>query len=319
MPTAWPDRYTGKILRMGSLFPTHCTAVVHSVFRNTVNFRDTATQTLHCVTAHATSLHPLAALMEVATAKDPLYLFDGIVPGSYLRCTGDRIVFECGRWVSLRGAKRTDWKDEHPPTANQKFIDPMRLSTIGRQVISLQRKLDTQVCLASLGSNESNLFSSIVTNLHLAWKAGDQELALHHALQLAGLGEGYTPSGDDMLCGIACALWVRTGMGTGAQGLQSEAKVAAWCTKLHHIACTTHRTHEVSLSMLKCASLGLFGQSLINLATLISSEDTVDNCTPESVFLLLCSTGHSSGLDAATGFLYAIDPVACIERRLYVA
>jgi Protein of unknown function (DUF2877) len=133
---------------------------------------------------------------------------------------------------------------------------------------------------------------------------------------LVGLGQGLTPSGDDLLCGFLAA--TRCTGRDALQGALSEAIEARLAS-----------TNEVSASMLRCAMRGYFPPALVGTAEAIGSGDGEGAARDLS---LVCSLGHSSGADMATGFLYGLGiltgalsigefapPRAATRRRYYAS
>lgn len=136
---------------------------------------------------------------------------------------------------------------------------------------------------------------------------------------LVGLGQGLTPSGDDFLCGfLAATRATRCAKQDSLRGALSEAVEARLAS-----------TNEVSASMLRCAMRGYFPSSLVGTAEAIGSGDGEGAARYLSV---VCSLGHSSGADMATGFLYGLGiltgelsigefapPGAATRRRFYAS
>lgn len=119
-----------------------------------------------------------------------------------------------------------------------------------------------------------------------ALAAGDSLQAVSAAGQLAGLGGGVTPSGDDYLQGAMHALWLKLDEGS-AQRL---------CTAIVEVAAP--RTNAISREWLKAAARGEAGADWHLLAQALSSKQDFD-----AVFIRLVHRGHTSGADALSGFL----------------
>jgi hypothetical protein len=113
------------------------------------------------------------------------------------------------------------------------------------------------------------------------------------AARLVGLGQGLTPAGDDFLCGFFAAGWCRFAAGlTHAHLLTSFAEIARTLLE---------RTTEISASFLRDALAGRISRPLAALAEACSGRPESDL---DGALLRLAAIGHSSGLDAATGFFY---------------
>ncbi len=109
------------------------------------------------------------------------------------------------------------------------------------------------------------------------------------ARRLVGLGGGQTPAGDDFLVGWLAALSARGQPLPRLNGLKNG-------------------TSTISASFLDAAEQGLFPAALVGLAeSLVSGKGTPD------AIVCLAAIGHTSGLDAATGFLIGLQKLA--QRR----
>lgn len=116
----------------------------------------------------------------------------------------------------------------------------------------------------------------------------DEEIAAA-ASQLAGLGNGLTPAGDDFLVGVMAALWL-----TGKQSLLFTLAAAA-----------VPRTTTLSAAFLRSAAQGEFIEPWHALAqALCAGEVEPFHRAVERV----AQFGASSGRDALAGFAIAILP-----------
>tara|TARA_B100001750_G_C15356704_1_gene520072 strand:+ start:41 stop:892 length:852 start_codon:yes stop_codon:yes gene_type:complete len=102
-------------------------------------------------------------------------------------------------------------------------------------------------------------------------------------INLAGLGFGLTPSGDDYLLGVMASLWVTR----NTSGLKEIAQLA--CKK----------TTFLSAAFLKAASKGEFAECWHRLALAILSQETKPVQEAISEFVQI---GAYSGRDALSGF-----------------
>ena len=103
---------------------------------------------------------------------------------------------------------------------------------------------------------------------------------------LVGLGQGLTPSGDDLLCGVALAL-----PQSGAWGPRRSDLVAA-------IAASAHSTVPLSASFLADAGQGQARSQIHQLISALSTGIDVPGAV-EGVLTI----GHRSGHDLLTGLL----------------
>lgn len=118
------------------------------------------------------------------------------------------------------------------------------------------------------------------------------ELGLEELLELAmkcvGLGEGFTPSGDDFLAGTLFAMY-----GAGySQGLNSEELAALQAATAWH-----------SYVMIKHASWGCSFKSHINLFKALTEGDRSEILDE---LINSCRIGHSSGYNFTSGMLFSL-------------
>lgn len=102
-------------------------------------------------------------------------------------------------------------------------------------------------------------------------------------INLAGLGFGLTPSGDDYLLGVMASLWLTR----NTTGLEEIARLA--CKK----------TTSLSAAFLKAASKGEFAECWHRLALAILSQETI---TVQAAISEIAQIGSYSGRDALSGF-----------------
>ena len=102
-------------------------------------------------------------------------------------------------------------------------------------------------------------------------------------INLAGLGFGLTPSGDDYLLGLMASLWLTRNT-----------------TKLEEIALLAcKKTTSLSAAFLKAASKGEFAECWHRLAFAILSQETI---TVQAAISEIAQIGSFSGRDALSGF-----------------
>ena len=107
--------------------------------------------------------------------------------------------------------------------------------------------------------------------------------------RMVGLGPGLTPAGDDFLCGFTAAADC------------SDHKCAALIRETAEECISA--TNEISGSLLRCAARGFFPRDLRHAAGAIATED---ESGAVRAMQSLCTMGHSSGADMATGFLFGL-------------
>jgi len=116
---------------------------------------------------------------------------------------------------------------------------------------------------------------------------------------LIGLGPGLTPAGDDFIVGLLAALWSRH---------DCRALLAKLQEPLARLAATSH---PISRQFLVDALEGEFCEPLSDLAIAIS---TLDRERASKAAQRVTRIGHTSGADALTGFLFAMQPALVRDR-----
>jgi hypothetical protein len=113
---------------------------------------------------------------------------------------------------------------------------------------------------------------------------------------LVGLGPGLTPAGDDFLCGYLA------GLRSQATGDPSLARfVMALETAFREAPDLLAATNDISAAFLAEAFEGRFGAALVAFAeAALGLTGELDEAVA-----VLGALGHSSGTDAAAGFLFA--------------
>lgn len=211
--------------------------------------------------------------------------------------------FDCGIWVSCKGAKRVHPSEEKPPKLVT--LEASYLRSQMMNLLELQQKKKTAVTVEALFSPPSgkdtlsSLVSSHASLLEKSLHTTDISLARAGLEGLLGLGPGSTPTGDDFICGFFLAMHMGSSL-LFAQGLQNYGSTIATILSTL-LDKETPITTDISLQLLGLASEGLFSQPLIAMAKDFSLSVS-DSTTWEE----LSRYGHSSGLDAGLGFLFGL-------------
>ena len=146
---------------------------------------------------------------------------------------------------------------------------------------------------ARVTDSAQQLYSGIVS--------GDMQKIYLGAANMAGLGVGLTPSGDDFLMGVMYALWA----------MFDQKDAARWSRKIAETA--SSRTNMLSGAMLQESANGYASEHWHVLVDVLCKENVTD-VTRVSMDIL--SLGHTSGADALTGFLLSID---CLSDHVSLA
>lgn len=174
------------------------------------------------------------------------------------------------------------WLDEF---LTQWVPSPKNHGPPGESCASLSRGLQEQ-----LETESEILFKGIADH--------DPDMIIESATRLAGLGQGITPDGDDIMLGALLAAWM-----TEPDTLSTELGEAI-------VKATADRTTPISLAWLKAAALGECTQhwhSLLNATHSMSKEDFFQGA------LKIFEQGYSSGWSGLRGFQGVL---RCIHRRL---
>lgn len=135
-----------------------------------------------------------------------------------------------------------------------------------------------------------------------AASAGDLDAATAVAADLCGLGEGSTPSGDDVVAGAVAAGTLLATATTDADG-----PAAGWWAELGRRAAAhaVGRTTTLAAALLAHAARGEVADPVAALLRALVGDGEVAAATDR-----LLGVGHRSGGDLARGVLLAADAVA---------
>ena len=195
---------------------------------------------------------------------------------------------------------RVDWDyPKHCPHQFQKNIGDLYLTVqnnaSGGSLSSILHSTRDNMgyVYARVTDSAQQLYSGIVS--------GDMQKIYLGAANMAGLGVGLTPSGDDFLMGVMYALWA----------MFDQKDAARWSRKIAEAA--SSRTNMLSGAMLQESANGYASEHWHVLVDVLCKENVTD-VTRVSMDIL--SLGHTSGADALTGFLLSID---CLSDHVSLA
>ena len=127
------------------------------------------------------------------------------------------------------------------------------------------------------------------------FSAGIERLRAGKAVECAeminGLGFGLTPSGDDFIAGMLCALYL----------LQEITRREDLVSLRENICKAAESVNIISMNAMKMATNGRFGENFKNMVSALAQNDERKIC--EAVHNIL-NIGATSGADMLTGFLY---------------
>ena len=310
MPTRQSERSRTRtwasVRALGSAFPDgpfRCS--VHSRFRSSLNLAVPGQDRLYSLVGADELFHPMAAILESPGGGYVDFTAWPVVEGTEGHWSGRLLAFGDDGRASVdfsrserRGAEAMPRIDAAAPG----FLD--RLSESERILDDLQSAADTVVRYADLSEPDAAQHPASrrigaafrdFAALPVDSKSGTE--GARRLLELVvGLGPGLTPSGDDVLVGYMAAL--RTGAAKDRRSRYRRLLSRAWRDgRSEWFGATT----DVSASFLAAADDGVYSQSLIRLAEALGGPTELGI---ESALGGLRDIGHSSGLDAATGFLF---------------
>jgi hypothetical protein len=267
---------------------------VHSVFHAALNLSRPDGDLLTLLSAEADDL---PRSVRLASAEDFSSL--GLAAGDGGAFTVDRIVLERsagrGRFQVDCAAARRLAAQPAPPLRG----DGARWRAGVAQLEILQERAATDLRIAPLlaGARPSGAMGERLTQAALdlgrGVQAGRLDAMRGAAARLVGLGQGLTPAGDDFLCGFAAAGHCRR-----AGGLALSRLLTSFAEAVRELL---GQTTEISAGFLRDAIAGRVSRPLAALAEACSGATGSDL---DGALQHLAAVGHSSGLDAATGFLY---------------
>jgi hypothetical protein len=176
----------------------------------------------------------------------------------------------------------------------------------------LSLPLPTEIPILKTNSTAGDLLlrrlAQRVTRFQAAACELETEAASKALVSLLGLGDGLTPSGDDIVAGVLASLVWQVRLGTVplgfAQRLVEAIRKAA-----------PHRTNQVSSRLLWYAADGLLYAPAMELGAALLAGDVGSIIPPARRLLVI---GHSSGAHITTGLIAGIVAGIEIESRSMV-
>lgn len=257
---------------------------VHSAFDKAANISTTA-GTLIALTARTAPDAPASIRIDAASlAAFRLAPGDRVVQAGSLLRAGDHLLVDL--------ASATPWQ----PRMTSEPLRADRVQRAERALAALQ--------VAGGAVRGEGLFAAAIAArvdsalavIRTATGSRDAVAIRAAASTLVGLGVGLTPTGDDVLTGLAFAAF-HLAAGRPASPLGLVAPAIA-----HAVQVGT--THELSLTMLRQACRGRASQPLVSLLNALCGEGAPESVDPTMAELI--GIGHTSGTDQATGLLAAV-------------
>ena len=267
---------------------------VHSVFHAALNLSPPNGDILTLLSAE---VDDLPRSVRLASAEDFAVL--GLAPGDRGVFTVDGIELERsagrGRFqVDCVAARRLGARPVPPLRGNG---ERWRAGVALLEALQERAATDLRIAPLLAGARSSGAMGERLTQAALELgrgvRAGRLDAMRGAAARLVGLGQGLTPAGDDFLCGFFVAGHCRRAARLArARLLTSFAEV---------VRDLLEQTTDISAVFLRDALAGRVSRPLAALAEACSRAPGSDL---DGALRRLAAIGHSSGLDAATGFFY---------------
>jgi hypothetical protein len=245
---------------------------------------------------------PVIALVAPQIGDGPLNVvlddvrwdFRTIEPGTHAQADAEGLQIG-GLEIDLSQAQLWDPRPDWAALRARRDASAARLATV-RALALARAPAGSLLCLLDGGSRESPPWETIVATarsaadaLEAGW-AGDAARLREGATQLAGLGGGLTPAGDDFLCGAMLWAWL------------ARPRPDSFCRAIAETAAL--RTTTLSAAFLRAAAKGECSAAWHALLHALAQGDdsTVSRVTRD-----VLTHGATSGADALAGFLWAGD------------
>ena len=294
----------------GSSFPAYpFSFTVHSVFPRAANLRPSGGGFLLSLVSDAAKAHPHSSVVPSARFEDW-----GLLPGDPGCFDGEVIRFGAGRGggraaapeITLPRSRRP--ADDESPSRGRPRAESLRAAADAVEALRAERRAEPS--LAELfaaappaGNGFSARFVRAARELERAEAARSVPLFLAAARKLAGFGPGLTPAGDDFLCGWFAGQRARAADRPGSAAFLDECGAAALGA-----GGLAERTNDISAAFLADAAGGRFGSALVAFADAVIADAAIAARSADEIansVAVLGDLGHSSGTDAAAGFLFA--------------
>lgn len=265
------------ITKVGTpMLPAVWSGKIHSVFRNSCNIQ--------------LSGGPLVCLHQ----------FDfGVLPHSFYTPELHTQPFHPGQPVQatpaglmIDGTLTVSWAD-HMEVVDTKVTPAMLPHTRSDEWQTLEQLHQTQQNTPDMMSQVYQSLTHHLGQLLPALLVGDQAAVAQHCHACVGLGQGLTPSGDDMLLGVLAALH-----------RYHPTCISLLCQAIHPLL---HRTNEISASYLDLAMKGYVATPVLDVLHHLGQNWEA----PKQVLL---SVGHSSGSDILYGILTTVKELRDKEK-----
>ncbi|MEI6386070.1 MAG: DUF2877 domain-containing protein [Spirochaetota bacterium] len=295
MRTETATRVLPRAVSLGPAIPRNAwTFSVHSIFRTAVNVSFDDGDLLACITGPSGSGQPVSVVLALETDFRELPLSVGM-PGRFAQ---GLLSFGKGRLIVGLDCSSARWSPASVMSSicsigNAFEAAALELGRIqasrGAEILFHRSTCSPAPCTpAAAAIYEGLRLLDAASALGTATRMDPIAFATALSL-LVGTGPGLTPSGDDLLCGYMAALSAVSCPAVPVLAAAIEA--ASWATS------------DISASWLRCAARGLFHGALAGLSRNLAADELFPAV---GALRELCSIGHFSGADMATGFLHGL-------------
>lgn len=276
---------------------------VHSVFHVAANLSVAGLDHLLTIYISKDTYLPQGIRLPVGSEA----ILQNLEVGQSLRCQDGRLFLGAVK-IDLRGAHEYDGQLEQAPINLESSETLSAWQAAYNLLVQRQEEKGADLRIAAVraeirGAGQVELarpdgisqggIAGKLCALILAARRLDSIWAPDCVRALVGLGGGLTPAGDDALVGFLAALW--------SQAAGSPDRMGWLKTFQSALLNECHRTNDISRTYLVLAAENQFSSSLAGLAKAICAGQPAErvHAAAEIAF----QTGHTSGLDAATGLL----------------
>lgn len=304
------------ILR-GSCFPNEpFPFVIHSIFPSAINISKENDELLSSFVLKKATMHPRAVLVRAEDQAIVDFTRLSLVPGMQGYADADGFHIRSELFIQYAPDLTALSSSQISIEVSDLHHDwPWLGEYCFAQLSALQKQKNADLDIQTLVGGEAEaalpactpfdarrraLLINSIQNLGKAMRQADAESALRHACRLIGLGQGLTPAGDDFLTGFSYALLCRK----ETEEKQSHA-VREFLNGLENrLRSEPGQTNDISRTFLLLSLSGEASEALKRLALVFAGGFSRQQF--EFALQVLSDIGHSSGLDAACGFIYGL-------------
>lgn len=302
----------------GSRFPKEpFPFVLHSIFPSAINISRENDELLASLVLKKSAMHPRAVFV-LSDGQEPVdFSRLNLAPGMEGHADADgfhiqsELLIQYAPDVTTLPSSRISIEFSN---LHHDWLRAFEYCTAQLSALQKQKNADLDIETLIVGESEGDLpactsfdarqralLINSIQNLGKAMRQADAKSALRRACRLIGLGQGLTPAGDDFLTGFSYALMCRQQIAEDKQSLAVSEFIHGLKNRLRN---EPGQTNDISRTFLLLSLSGEASEALKRLAS--AFEDGFSRQQFEFALQVLAGIGHSSGLDAACGFIYGV-------------